>query len=321
MAQKTQQHTFGGSIPENYDRYLGPLLMEPYAKDLARRLPATGLRDVLELACGTGILTRHLRERLAPETKLVATDVSEAMLKIAKSKPGFSKPVEWKAVDATSLPFKDSSFDVVVSQFGIMFFPDKEKALKEIFRVLRPGGKFIFNVWDKLEFNDFPQVAQETIKPIFDGNPPEFYGIPFGYHDHYVLRTEMRKAGFVDVALATIEIKVQAAARDAAMGFVQGNPIADEIEKLGKSLAEVTDQVEQAMASGLGKKICKGRTRAIVIGGRKPGQLSKSAAPKAEPAKEAPRPKTKAAASKPPTTRVRKATAKPKPKPGVKRKA
>lgn len=316
------QHTFAGSIPENYDRYLGPLIMEPYARDLARRLPATGMKDVLELAAGTGILTRHLRDRLDENTRLVATDISEGMLGVAKAKPGYGKPVEWKAVDATKLPFPDNSFDAVISQFGVMFFPDKDQAVREIYRVLRPGGRFLFNVWDKLEFNDFANIARSTILPMFESDPPEFYNLPFGYHDHYVLRTLLRNAGFMDVALATLEMRVQATPRDIAMGFVEGNPISVEItDRLGKNLSEVTQKVEQAIGEEHGVKMAKGKARAIIVGGRKPYTATAStpaptpeAAPQPKPApkavpKTAAKPATpKPAAAKPPA---------PEPKPAA----
>lgn len=283
-ATKTEA-TFSGSIPENYDKHLGPLLMEPYGKDLANRLPISGLSDVLELACGTGIVTQLLRERLGEATRLVATDLSEGMLEVAKTKT-MSKPVEWKAVDATSLPFKDNSFDVVVSQFGVMFFPDKEKAMQEIFRVLRPGGRVLFNVWDKIEFNDFARISNKLVTDMFESDPPAFYTIPFGLNDHFAIRTLLRGAGFHDIALTTIEMKVQADAASAAKGFVEGNPISDEIKsRTNLDIKEATERVERAIASELGQKIAKGQARAIVVGARKAGDLSANGKPAAEAAK------------------------------------
>lgn len=315
------QHSFAGSIPENYDRYLGPILFEPYAQDMAKRLPVTGLGDVLELAAGTGILTRHLRERLGENTRVVATDLSEGMLNVAKAKPGYNKPVEWKAVDATSLPYKDGSFDAVVCQFGIMFFPDKAKAVQEVLRVLRPGGRFLFSVWDKIEFNDFANIASDTVIPMFETDPPKFYEIPYGYHDHFEIRKLLRDAGFIDVAMHTIELKAEAKARDAAAGYIEGNPIATEItDRLGQNLSDVTDKVEKAIADALGQKMAKGRLRAIVVGGRKPGTfqavvsvpVSETAAPKAA-TRPAPKriPAKKPAAQ--PKPKAGKATPKPKP--------
>jgi len=310
---KTAEVTFSGSIPENYDKYLGPLMFVPSAQDLARRLPATGLNDVLELACGTGILTQILRERLGEATKLTATDLSEGMIKVAKTKT-IEKKVDWKVVDATTLPFKDGSFDVVVCQYGVMFFPDKEKAMSEIFRVLRPGGRLLFNVWDKLKYNELPRIAHGVIEKLFDGNPPTFYQIPFGFNDHFVIRSLLRGAGFNDVGLTTLEMKFQAKPEDAAMGYIEGNPILDEIKKLGKDVTEVRQAVERAIASELGSKMAKGKGQAIVVGARKPMSAS---TPKQEVhAKESkPKPEvhTKEAKPKPASKKPGAKAAKPKP--------
>ena len=302
MPAKTEA-TFSGSIPENYDKYLGPLLMVPYAHDLARRLPIHGLHDVLEIACGTGIVTQALRDRLAEETRLVATDSSADMLKFAQSKP-MSKKVEWKVADATNLPFKDNSFDMVVCQFGAMFFPDKAKGFQEIFRVLRPGGRVLFNTWDKLQHNDFFRIAHEVVSQMFENNPPSFYQIPYGFYDHFEIRTILRKAGYCDIALSTLEVKTQADAADAAKGMVEGNPISDEIRsRLGKDIKEATERVERAVASELGQRMAKGHARAIIAGARKPGDMSANgkanvqAEPKAEK-KAAPKKTAKAGTKK-----------------------
>jgi ubiquinone/menaquinone biosynthesis C-methylase UbiE len=306
MPAKTEV-TFSGSIPDTYDRYLGPLLLAPYARDLAQRLPIHGLTDVLELACGTGIVTQAIRERLGEETRLVATDLSEGMLKVAQTKT-MTKKVEWKVADATSLPFKDNSFDMVVCQFGVMFFPDKEKAMKEAFRVLRPGGRILFNTWDKIKYNDFPRVAQSVIAQMFENNPPEFYNIPFSYFDHFEIRTLLRGTGFNDIALSTIEMKVQGDAADAAKGAVEGNPIADEIKsRLGKDIKEATERVERAFASELGQRIAKGNSRAIVVGARKAGQLTPAPKPTIKV-------KTETDQTKPKAEKPRVAKARPKPK-------
>ena len=153
---------FAGSIPEIYDRFLVPLIFEPYAADLARRVAALAPRDVLETAAGTGVLTRALAAQLAPSTRIVATDLNQPMLdQAARRQQGGS--VEWKQADALALPFDDRSFDVVACQFGVMFFPDKVQGYKEARRVLRPGGRFLFNVWDRIEENEFADVVTEAL--------------------------------------------------------------------------------------------------------------------------------------------------------------
>jgi SAM-dependent methyltransferase len=308
MAKKNDV-TFAGAIPENYDRYLGPLLFVPYARDLANRLP-TDAGDVLELACGTGIFTQILSERLSEASRLVATDISDGMIEIAKKKT-INKKVDWKVVDATSLPFKDNSFDFVVCQFGVMFFPDKDAAAREIHRVLRAGGRLLFNVWDSLRYNDFARTVNEVVTEMFGGETPKFYSIPFGYHDHYAIRTLLRGAGFSDIGLTTVESKVQSEPGNAALGFVEGNPIVVEIkERLGSDVKEAVGKVEKALASSYGQRMSKGRAQAIVVGGRKAAELStngKAAVRAPEPAAAKPK---KATASKP-------AKPKPKPKPSI----
>ena len=288
--------TFTGSIPENYDQYLGPLLMSPFGRNLVNRIPTTGVKDVLELACGTGIVTKLLRERLPSDIRLVATDLSQGMLDFAKKKT-YEKSVEWKVADASALPFKDESFDVVVSQFGVMFFPEKAQSMQEIFRVLRPGGRVLFNVWDKIEHNDFAKIANNIIEKMFDSDPPPFYKIPFGFYDHLEIRTLLRNAGFHDIALTTVELKVQADPLHAAKGFVEGNPIADEIkDRLSTDISEATGRVERAIASELGQKIAKGVGQAIIVGARKSVDAKAATKPaEAASAKAQPKPKPKSA--------------------------
>ena len=188
---------FAGSIPAAYDRYLGPVLFQPYAEDLAARLKVDANGSVLELACGTGILTRILRDRLPAATRLVATDLNEPMIENAAQKFRQGEAVEWRQADASSLPFDDASFDAVVCQFGIMFVPDKALSAREAHRVLKPGGVFLFNVWDSMEYNDLGRIAHETISSFFEKDPPTFYQVPFGYHDQNEIRRVLESAGLM----------------------------------------------------------------------------------------------------------------------------
>ena len=139
---------FAGSIPDTYDRYLVPLIFESYANDLAGRLVKANLKDMLETAAGTGVLTRAMASRLPESAHIVATDLNQPMLDYAKARQSDKGRVEWKQADALALPFKDQSFDAVACQFGVMFFPDRIKGYKEARRVLRSGGHFFFSVWD-----------------------------------------------------------------------------------------------------------------------------------------------------------------------------
>ncbi|MEN3369573.1 MAG: hypothetical protein V7609_1716 [Verrucomicrobiota bacterium] len=267
---KNEHAQFSGSIPAAYDRYLGPLLFQPYAEDLAARLPVEENASVLELACGTGILTRVLRTRLPSTVKLIATDLNEPMFRHAAEKFGEGEAVQWSQADACNLPFGDRIFDAVVCQFGIMFVPDKALAAREARRVLKPGGLFLFNVWDALEHNEVGRIAHETITSYFDKDPPTFYQVPFGYHDQDEIRRVLESAGLRDVRIEVVAKVAQASsARDAATGLVQGNPVAVAIAERDPSLLPViTDAVAEAITHRFGEAEIRAPMRAIIVQAR-----------------------------------------------------
>ncbi|HTB41122.1 MAG TPA: methyltransferase domain-containing protein, partial [Reyranella sp.] len=189
---------FAGSIPEIYDRFLVPLIFDPYAADLAGRVALAQPRDVLETAAGTGVLTRALASRLAPSTRIVATDLNQPMLDQASQRQADGR-AEWKQADALALPFGDGGFDVVACQFGVMFFPDKVQGYKEARRMLRPGGRFLFNVWGPIEDNNFADVVTQALARVFPGDPPRFMArTPHGHHDVGRIREDLKSAGFAD---------------------------------------------------------------------------------------------------------------------------
>jgi ubiquinone/menaquinone biosynthesis C-methylase UbiE len=261
---------FAGTIPAAYDRYLGPILFQPYAEDLAARLSVGANGSVLELACGTGILTRLLRDRLPGSTKLIATDLNEPMMRNAAKKFRPGEAVEWQQADASSLPFDDKSFDAVVCQFGIMFLPDKTLGAREARRVLKPGGVFLFNVWDSMEHNHLGRIAHETITSFFENDPPTFYQVPFGYHDHAEIKRVLEEAGFRDVRLDVVaKVGGVSGPEDAAQGLVHGNPIAVAITERDPSLLPV---ITSAVAGALKKHFGEGSIRvpmqAIVVEAR-----------------------------------------------------
>lgn len=192
---KDQSSQFVGGIPENYDRGLGPHIFHDYAEDLARRAAEANPAAVLELAAGTGILTRKLRDSLAPATRLVATDLNPPMLDVAKRKFSRGENVEFKPADAMALPFADGAFDVVVCQFGVMFFPDKQTAFREAVRVLRARGRYLFNVWGGMPENPFSEVAHTVVAEFFPDDPPGFYKVPFGYSEQGVVMADMAAGG------------------------------------------------------------------------------------------------------------------------------
>jgi ubiquinone/menaquinone biosynthesis C-methylase UbiE len=183
---------FVGNIPENYDKGLGPNIFHDYADDLARRAGSSGASNVLELAAGTGIVSRRLRDALAPDARLTVTDLNPPMLEAAQAKFSDGEAVEFTQANAMELPFGDGQFDLVVCQFGVMFFPDKIASYREAARVLRPGGRYIFNTWGAMEDNPFCMVAHEVTTRFFPDDPPGFYRVPFSYADPGVVTGDLR---------------------------------------------------------------------------------------------------------------------------------
>jgi SAM-dependent methyltransferase len=238
---------FAGSIPEFYHNCLGPFLFEPYAEDLAARAALLRPKRILETAAGTGIVTAALAARL-PESEIVATDLNPDMLRVAASKLD-SPCVTFAPADAQSLPFPDAGFDLVVCQFGAMFFPDRIAAYREARRVLRPGGTFLFNVWDRLDFNPASKAVADAVAALFPGDPPSFIGrVPFGYHDKAAIEADLRAAGFDAVEAETVAKRSRGDARELAPGLCQGSPLRAEIEaRAPERLDEATEAAVSAL--------------------------------------------------------------------------
>jgi ubiquinone/menaquinone biosynthesis C-methylase UbiE len=263
---------FVGSIPEIYDRCLGPVLFEPYAADLVSRLKVGPAARVLELACGTGIVTRRLRDRLASGATIVATDLNEPMLAFAARKFRPGERVEWRQADACALPFPDGSVDAVVCQFGFMFVPDKPLAMREARRVLRPGGLLAFNVWGSMEDDPFALVAHETIAGFFPGDPPTFYQVPFSMHDRGELEHLVSGAGFTSVKVETVRLTGESpSARELAIGLVEGNPVVTAIKERGTVPVEtIVDRMTEAVRGLAGDRPARVELVAQVVTGRAP---------------------------------------------------
>ncbi|PYE55667.1 class I SAM-dependent methyltransferase [Deinococcus yavapaiensis] len=258
---------FAGSIPEVYERFMGPMIFEPYAGHLAARVDDLKPRRVLEVAAGTGILTRALARRLARDVALVATDLNEAMLKEA-ARIGTPRPVEWRQADALHLPFPDASFDVVACQFGVMFFPDKVQAFSQAWRVLRPGGHFVFNTWDRLERNAFASGVTRALEDLFPDAPPRFMArVPHGYHDPDRIAEDLRHAGFTKTPHLALRQEVSHAdsPRMPAVAFCQGTPLRHELEPRGVALVDITDVVTEALAREFGNGSIRGEMNAFVV--------------------------------------------------------
>jgi len=265
-AEKSDK-VFAGSIPKFYDRYLVPLIYEPSAVDLARRLASMDVSRVLEIAAGTGVVTRAMAGLPGGKFSIVATDLNPAMLEEAAA-IGTARPVKWQQADAMALPFPDEEFDAVVCQFGAMFFPDKVKGYAQARRVLKPGGHFFFNVWDRIAENEFADVVTETLAAIFPNDPPRFMArIPHGYHDVTKLRDELTMAGFTSISIETRgDISSAASPRDPAIAYCQGTPLRNEIEARDPAgLEAATQACTEALARRFGNGPVEGRIRAHVI--------------------------------------------------------
>ncbi|MBV8033446.1 class I SAM-dependent methyltransferase [Roseateles sp.] len=246
---------FTGSIPQLYERYMVPLIFKPYAVDLAARAAALRPAAVLEIAAGTGMLTRRLAAELPAGTRIVASDLNPAMLDVATTL-GTARPVEWQLADAMALPFADASFDLVACQFGAMFFPVRPQAYAEIHRVLKPGGFFVFNVWDHIDSNELAATVTDALAQAFPDDPPRFLArTPHGYHDVAQLRADLAQGGFEHEAdIITLALRACAESPSGpALGYCQGTPLRGEIEARAPGrLPELTAHIAQAMGERFG---------------------------------------------------------------------
>jgi ubiquinone/menaquinone biosynthesis C-methylase UbiE len=252
MTAMAEADVFKHSTPELYDRYMGPLLFEPYAKYVAERLALLRPDRILETAAGTGIVTRAVREAL-PESTIVATDINPAVVGFAEDRVR-SELVSFQQADAQNLPFEDASFDLVLCLFGVMFFPDKVRANAEARRALRPGGRYVLVTFDHLELNPIPKAAGEAVASLFPDDPRYMERGPFSYTDAVQVEQDLRAAGFEAIELETIELSSRVNARDAAHGIVLGSPFRAEIERLDASALErATSAVGEALLPWDGK--------------------------------------------------------------------
>ena len=240
---------FDGSIPALYDRYLGPLIFEPYARDVARRVADLKPQRVLEVACGSGQVTRQLHRVLSAHSTIVATDLSASMLAYAQSTLPAVTRVRWQEADGMSLPFDDGAFDVVVCQFGLMFFPDPATGLREMARVLASGGHAFVSTWDSMQANGFARVVHERVSGMFTHDPPQFMHVPFHLHDRAALHALATRNGFASADVHALPSDTEGpSARDAARGFVRGNPLAVQLQERGANLDAVEDSVTIGLA-------------------------------------------------------------------------
>ena len=260
---------FAGSIPENYDRYMVPLIFESFAQDIARRAAALSPNAILETASGSGVVTRALTPRLSSDASYVVTDLNQPMLDYAATRQAADRRISWRKADAQALPFDDATFDLVCCQFGVMFFPDRQLGYLEAKRVLKPGGYFLFNVWDRIEENVFANDVTNALAEVFPGDPPRFLArTPHGYHDPGLIRSELEKVGFSSVVIETKAEQSRAASpRHPAIAYCQGTPLRNEIEARDAGrLEEATDYAASRISNrhGAGEVAAKIQAHVIV---------------------------------------------------------
>jgi SAM-dependent methyltransferase len=259
--------SFIGNIPEYYDNGLGPVIFVDYAVDIARRAAACNPKRVLETAAGTGIVTRQLRDFLPFGVHVTATDLNAPMLEVAQTKFRSGEEVDFQPADAAALPFSDGTFDAVVCQFGVMFFPQKDASYREVCRVLTPGGHYLFSVWDSHRHNPFGRIAHEIAGSFFPTDPPQFYNVPFSYYQIDPIKESLINAGFTDINIAVVRLEKQIPdATRFARGLVHGNPLIDQIKvRGGVDPDRIVDAIAEALNQEFGSNQGRMPLQAVVF--------------------------------------------------------
>ena len=262
---------FVGSVPEYYDRGFGPVLFQGFADDIAARAAALAPRRVLETAAGTGIVTRALRGTLASPASLVATDLNPPMLDVAKAKFAHGEMVTFQPADATALPFADQSADLVVCQFGVMFYPDKPKSFAEVHRVLTPGGHYLFNVWDSHQHNPFGRISHAVLERFVATDPPQFYRVPFSLHAIDLVKEMLLDAGFADIGIAVVRLeRTIEDLKYFAQATYRGNPVAEQLRERGEDPERVIAAVYEEFHAAFGENPARLPMQAIVYSALRP---------------------------------------------------
>jgi len=236
-----------------YDQFFGPLYFEPYALEVIKRIDPTSVSIALEIAAGTGRVTRHIRECIPATARLIASDISEDMMGEAKKKLDHLN-IEWQNIDAQELPFNDNSIDLVVCCFGYMFVPEKQKAFAEAYRVLKPGGMFLFTTWDKLEHNAASYTARSIAMEYWEGPLPESYNQATSMSDETAIRQLLKDAGFSKMKIETVKLlSTSPSAKEIANGLVEGGGIYSELKKQNPAwIPEIKNKVEKELAEKFG---------------------------------------------------------------------
>jgi ubiquinone/menaquinone biosynthesis C-methylase UbiE len=267
-AVREADRKFAGSIPETYDRYMVPLIFDDFAQDLSQAVAALSPSTVLETAAGSGVVTRAVAPRLSPNARYVVTDLNQPMLDYAAARQVGDDRISWRKADAQALPFEDATFDLVCCQFGVMFFPDRQASYREAKRVLKPGGCFLFNVWDRIEENVFADDVTNALAEFFPDDPPRFLArTPHGYHDTALICSDLEKAGFSRVRIETkAKLSRAPSPRHPAVAYCQGTPLRNEIEARGAEMLEAaTAHATSVIASRHGSGTVAAKIQAHVI--------------------------------------------------------
>ena len=262
---------FVGDIPKHYDQAMGPIIFVDYAAEMARRVAACNPMRTLETAAGTGIVTRQLRDHLSAAAHLTATDLNPPMLGIAREKFRSGEQVEFQPADAMALPFADASFDAVVCQFGVMFYPDKDRSYREVRRVLAPGGHYLFSIWDAHRYNPFGRIVHEVAARFFPVDPPQFMSVPFSY-TFDPIKQSLIEAGFADIEAAVVRLQKEIPeAKQFARGLVYGSPLIDEVKaRGGVDVKRIVDAMVEEFHREFGPDPGRMPLQAIMFSARKP---------------------------------------------------
>jgi ubiquinone/menaquinone biosynthesis C-methylase UbiE len=258
---------FDDTIAKNYDDLLGPFIFEPYAVDLVNRIDLRQVKNVLEIASGTGRVTKHLSEKLPLGAKLTATDLNLGMIALAAQRIT-NENIDWHTADMQALPFEDNVFDLVVCQFGIMFPPDRVKALKEIRRVLKPGGQLVFNTWGPIEQNHAWQITSEVVNSFMGNTASDtFRNGPFSLDNEKVVLELLHEAGFDDNNAVSVTLTSETlSAAGASKGFIEGLPILGVIKaNVPQLLPAILEKLEKEFNKQLGEQLLKTRLNALVF--------------------------------------------------------
>jgi ubiquinone/menaquinone biosynthesis C-methylase UbiE len=244
------------------DRYLAPSLITPFADDIARRLSRISMGPLLEICADTGILTQAIGSALSAGLTIIATDPSQETVDHASIKPGMAR-ISWQRADPCDQPFFDATFGIVVCHFGVVAINDRVPAFRDVRRVMKQGGRFVFSVPASLRHNPVAECLQQALESLFPADPPDFLRHTLhGYADNETIDDDLTAAGFTDAIYTTVELPyVAASAEHAATGYCLGTALRPEIEARAPGDAE---RVVQAAAAALEQRFGTGTIEAAM---------------------------------------------------------